>query len=120
MILNLKHKSLDICAVSRSFVTNCYRVSRLFPPEERFEMGRQLRRAARSVHLDIAQGCARKSETDRKRMFDSARSSLVEIDALLDIAAFIKYLQAEELREPGSEMIRLFQMLHKMIGKKDT
>gem|GEM_PF-3643883 len=53
-------------------------------------------------------------------MFDSARSSLVEIDALLDIAAFIKYLQAEELREPGSEMIRLFQMLHKMIGKKDT
>ena len=51
-----------------------------FPVEERYGMITQIRRAALSVHLNIAGGCSRKSETERKRFYEKARGSIIEID----------------------------------------
>jgi len=44
----------------------------------------QIRRAALSVHLNISEGASRKSETGRKRYYEVARGSVVEIDSALD------------------------------------
>ena len=49
-------------------------------------MIQQIRRAALSVVLNIAEGCSRKSEAERKRFFEISRGSLIEIDAAFDIA----------------------------------
>jgi four helix bundle protein len=54
-------------------------------------MASQIRRAALSVHLNIAEGCSRRSETERKRYYEVARGSLIEIDAALDIADSLNY-----------------------------
>jgi four helix bundle protein len=116
MFLELSHTKLDIFKVSKSFVLNCYRETKTFPPEEKFGIIQQIRRAALSVHLNIAEGCSRKSTTERKRFYEIARGSVIEIDAALDIAVELNYTTKERLYELGQFMIRCFQMISKMIS----
>jgi four helix bundle protein len=85
MFLQLAHTKLGIFQVSKSFTLECYRISKLLPQDERFAMTQQIRRAALSVHLNIAEGCSRKSPAKRKRFYEIARGSLIEVDTALDI-----------------------------------
>ena len=79
-------------------------------------MAQQLRRAALSVHLNIAEGCSRKSEVERKRFFEISRGSTVEIDAAIDIAYNLKYKTEEELQPLGNYLISTFKQLTGLIG----
>jgi len=116
MFLELSHTKLDIFKVSKSFVLNCYRETKTFPPEEKFGIVQQIRRAALSVHLNIAEGCSRRSAIERKRFYEIARGSVIEVDAALDIAVELNYTTKERLYELGQFMIRCFQMVSKMIS----
>lgn len=72
--------------------------------------------SALSVHLNIAEGCSRKSENERKRFFEVSRGSVIEVDAALDISEDLSYCKKEDLKELGLSMVRTFSMLSKMIG----
>jgi four helix bundle protein len=115
MFLQLEHKRLDIYNVSKLFVHACYQLTKTLPTEERFNMVSQIRRAALSIQLNIAEGASRKSNAERKRFYEIARGSLIEIDAALDIAVDLNYIIKEELEKLGELMIRCFQMLTKMV-----
>lgn len=116
MFLELSHTRLDIYHASKKLVIACYRYSERFPQEEKYALTRQIRRAAISVHLNIAEGCSRKSVTERKRFYEISRGSLVEIDAAFDISVELDYINKAALNESGKRMIRIFQMLSKMIN----
>jgi four helix bundle protein len=88
------------------------------PAAEKFGMIAQIRRAALSVHLNIAEGASRKSEGERKRFYEIARGSLVEIDAELDIAADLKYVIAVELQSLSNSMVNCFRVLSGLINPK--
>ena len=118
MFLELAHTHLDIFSMSKEFVLLCYKASRSFPTEERFDLTQQIRRASLSVHLNIAEGCSRKSVAERKRFFEISRGSIIEIDTALDIAIELNYVQKEDLVLLGSKLIRCFQMLSKMINSQ--
>jgi four helix bundle protein len=94
MFLTLNHQKLDVYQASKRFVLECYKLSKSLPPDEKFGMISQIRRAALSVHLNVAEGCSRKSEVERKCYYEIARGSLIEIDAALDIAKELDYLEA--------------------------
>ena len=115
MFLNLNHQKLDIYSVSRLFVSECYKLTKDLPGEEKFGMITQIRRAALSVHLNIAEGASRKSQTERKRYFEIARGSVIEIDAALDIAHDLQYLNKEQLNELGDALTRCFKILTGLI-----
>lgn len=117
MFLQLNHQQLDIYKLSRVFVKDCYYATRNFPPEEKFALVQQIRRAALSVQLNIAEGCSRKSEAERKRFFEISRGSVIEIDAALDAASDIGYCSKENLKELGVSLVRCFSMLSKLVGR---
>ena len=77
-------------------------------------MQSQLRRAALSVHLNIAEGASRKSLSERKR-YEIARGSLVEVDAALDIAQNLGYLNEINLNALEYLMIKCFKILSGLI-----
>ena len=81
-------------------------------------MTSQIRRAALSVHLNIAEGSSRKSEVERKRYYEIARGSVIEIDAALDIAKEIEYLNNYDLTNLGESMIKCFKLLSRLIESK--
>ena len=118
MFLTLNHQRLDLYSVSRKFVLECYKLTKHFPPDERFGMISQIRRAALSVHLNIAEGASRKSDVERKRFYEISRGSIIEIDAALDIANDLEYLINQNLKPIEESMVKCFKMLTGMIQSK--
>ena len=118
MFLTLNHQRLDLYSSSRKFVLKSYKLTKLLPPDEKFGMISQIRRAALSVHLNIAEGASRKSEAKRKRYYEIARGSIIEIDAALDIANDLEYLSNQNLTTIGGAMVRCFKILTGMIQSK--
>jgi four helix bundle protein len=115
MFLHLNHTKLEVYKSSRSFVLECYKLTKFLPDEERYSMISQIRRAALSVHLNIAEGSSRKSETERKRYYEISRGSIIEIDAALDIANDLGYLNNYDLTKMSEKMIASFKLLTGML-----
>ena len=58
-------------------------------------MANQLRRAATSASLNIAEGCNRSSNRDFRKFLETARTSLDEVSAILELGREADYLSAE-------------------------
>lgn len=117
MFLPLAHTQLDVFTISKELVTICYRETQFFPKEERFALTQQIRRAAISVHLNLAEGCSRTSAVERNRFFEISRGSIVELDTAFDIAITLGYTNAENLQQFGQSAQKSFQILSKMIKR---
>jgi len=74
-MLALSHKKLDVYLLSLKLVKEIYKVTGLFPQEEKFGLISQLRRAAVSVCSNIAEGAARRSKLEKKRFYEISGSS---------------------------------------------
>ena len=116
MFLQLNHQKLDVFMVAKSFTLECYKFTKQLPPEEKFNMVQQVRRASLSVYLNIAEGCSRKSLAERKRFFEISRGSIIEIDAAIDLCIDLNYSKKENMQQLGEFMQRTFSMLTKMIS----
>ncbi|MCK5820399.1 MAG: four helix bundle protein [Bacteroidales bacterium] len=55
------HKKLDVYKLAVKFVGKIYNLSGSFPKDERYGITSQIRRAAVSIPLNIAEGSSRKS-----------------------------------------------------------
>ena len=116
MFILLKHKSLDVYLTVRELTKEVYKISMLLPAEEKFNMVQQVRRAALSVKLNLAEGATRRSDVERKRYLEISRGSVVEIDAALETAVDLEYFKKEDLQNVGELLNKCFAMLSKMIG----
>ena len=116
MFLQLSHTKLDVFQVSRSLCRECYSETKIFPVDEKFAMVQQARRAALSVHLNIAEGSSRKSPAERKRFYEISRSSVIEIDTALDIAVELAYCNSEFLSTLGERIVNTFKQLSALIN----
>ena len=116
MFLQLAHTKLSIFQLSQKLAMESYAITKYFPSEERYAMTQQIRRAALSTHLNIAEGCSRKSLVERRRYFEIARGSVIEIDAALDIAVKLRYCSLEHLKELGEAIVNTFKQLTGLIN----
>ncbi|RYZ79381.1 MAG: four helix bundle protein [Proteobacteria bacterium] len=114
MFLSLTHYKLDIYQVSRELVFECYKLTNSFPSSERFGLTSQIRRAAVSVFLNVSEGCSRRTETERKRFFEIARGSVIEVDSAFDISNKLGYLKDQQLQSLSNYINRCFQMLSRL------
>ena len=117
MFLHLAHTKTPLFLESKKLTLECYKITKEFPPEEKFAMVQQIRRAALSVHLNIAEGCSRKSGAERKRFFEISRSSVIEVDAALDIAHELNYKTEKQLQPLGGYLVNTFKQLTGLIGQ---
>ena len=78
-----------------------------FPPDEKFGLVTQLRRAAVSIPSNIAEGQARRRTREFIRFISYAEGSLAEIDTLLMLGIELGFCNAHDVRgtfeAPNSE-----------------
>lgn len=80
------------------------------------EMANQLRRAALSIGLNIAEGTGR-YDRDQRKHFVIARGSALECGAILDAMRALGLEDNEKSIETGIELlVRVVSMLSKLIG----
>lgn len=73
-----------------------HRIARGLPPEERFDLGSQLRRGAVAPASNIAEGYGRGSREDYLRFLRMARGALYELDTQILFARDFEYIAAQE------------------------
>jgi four helix bundle protein len=115
MFLHLNHTKLEAYTVSQKLALECYALTKKFPADERFALVQQIRRAATSVHLNLAEGCSRKSVAERNRYFEIARGSVIEVDSAIEISFKLGYATLTELNAVGETIIKSFKLLSGMI-----
>lgn len=76
----------------RTFIKDIYKLASKLPRQEQFELASQLRRAATSALLNLAEGSMKKSDAEFNRFLLIAISSISEIGAILDLCLDQNYI----------------------------
>jgi four helix bundle protein len=77
-------------------VIEVYRVTREYPPDERFGLVSQTRRAATSVPANLAEACGKRSYAQLRHGADIASGSLSELEYWFLLARDLEYLTPEQ------------------------
>lgn len=90
--MGFRFEKLTVWQDARLFTNKIYQLTKDFPSNEKFGLTNQLRRAALSICLNIAEGSDRKSDAEFKRFLRMAISSCEEVVTALYIALDQKYI----------------------------
>lgn len=93
-----------------------YRVTRVFPKEEKFGLIAQVRRSASSVSANIAEGLYRNTRKEFLCFLYNARGSVGETISHLVLARDLDYLKKEEYTEIRERYERLARSLNALIN----
>ena len=99
-----------------ALVTVCYQTLEKVSDGERFGLISQINRAAISIPLNIAEGASRASAKERRRFYDIARSSAVEVDTGFEILVRLGLLTTEDLKELDPLLQECFRQLSNVIN----
>lgn len=111
-------EGLDIFQMAMDFASTTYRLTKRFPREEIFGLTANLRRAATSIALHIAEGAGRGTKRDFAHFIDVACGSLFESLASFLVAERLGYLEAADLvevREQADHLGRKLQNFKKSL-----
>lgn len=95
-------EKLDVWQDARKFVFEIYKITKLFPVEEKYTLCSQMQRASVSIVSNIAEGTCRSSSKEKVRFMEVAYGSLMETYCQLYIAYDLQYItevQFVELKE---------------------
>ena len=90
-------KNLKAWQHARTLAVLSHGAIKKLPSFERDALADQWRRATHSVVLSVAEGASRRGPKDFRRYLDTARASLDEIEAILDLVVALEYFRREEL-----------------------
>ena len=93
-----------------------HQISFNFPKHELYELGSQLRRAATSIPLNIAEGYGRKSTSnDFKSFLRIALGSCNEVMVLLEMIKDLGYLEQTKYQELNDNYDHIARQLFRLI-----
>jgi len=90
-------EDLEVYKAAREFRKAMYAVGRRLPDFEKYELGRQIRRASVSLTNNIAEGHGRFHYPDQIRFFLHSRGSLEELVDDLNVCFDENYLSSDEV-----------------------
>jgi four helix bundle protein len=97
--MSYRFEKLVVWQLARKFSVKIYKISGEFPSDERFSLTDQLRRAAVSIVLNIAEGSDKKSDKEFVRYLRNSLGSLEEVVTALYIALDLKYINNDKFKE---------------------
>ena len=107
------YKELEIWKASLKICTPIYKLTKTFPDDEKFGLISQIRRAAVSVHSNIAEGSSRNSNKDFARFLEIAIGSAYEIETQLLIASDLGFFKQEKLEPLLLQLEEIIKMTSK-------
>lgn len=84
-------RTLEVFQLSMDLVKMVYRATATYPIHEKFGLVSQMRRAAVSIPSNLAEGCARVSDSEFARFVNIAYGSCQELIVQIEIAESLEY-----------------------------
>ena len=112
------YEDLEVYRKSYKSALRSYAMSRKLPKEEMYGLASQVRRAALSVPLNIAEGYGkRESAAEFKRFLSMAKGSCDEMKVLADFMKDLGFIGEEEHRTVRGGYDEIGKMLYALMKK---
>jgi len=109
------HRTLRVFELADTLVVDIYKATQTFPPEERYGLQAQIRRAAISTATNIVEGSARRGDREYLNFLNMATGSAAEVRYLCDLARRLGFLaggRAEVFEPQCRELVgSLFRLM---------
>ena len=114
------YRDLEVYKRSYKLALEMHKITQEFPRHEMYELGSQLRRAAISIPLNIAEGYGRKAYSKSFAAFLlNALGSCNEMEVLLEMIKDLEYLAEEKYEKYKEEYDHLGRQLNKLIQSNE-
>ena len=111
---NFSFRKLNVYQISRTLVKDIYELVNAFPPNEKYALGDQMRRAVVSIPSNIAEGTAKTSPKDQFRFLEISYGSLMELMCQAEIALDLQYINQDQFSLIETEIGDIYKMLSSM------
>lgn len=115
-----KFKKLHVWEKAMNFITHIYAVTAMYPKHEFYGLVDQIRRAAVSIALNIAEGSGSGGDTEFVRFLRISLRSGYEVICGVEVAIRLKYGNAKDNQELIREADELGAMLTGLIKHLKT
>jgi four helix bundle protein len=111
--MTFKFERLEVWQLSLKYIDTIYQLADNLPASENYNLTSQIRRAATSVSLNIAEGSTGQSDAEQHRFLGLSLRSLIETVACLGIIRQRQYLNDNPLlKEADSQAQILAKKIH--------
>lgn len=110
-------RNLHVWQRSHSLTLKVYRLTAVFPSEERYGLIPQMRRCALSIPSNLAEGCGRGSDADFGRFVQIALGSASELEYQMLLAHDLTLVGAREWAMCDDEVRQIKMMLSGLLTK---
>lgn len=86
-------------------------LSKILPDDERYVLGKQIRRATYSISLNIAEGSTGQSNKEFRRFLTIANRSAIEVVACLNICKINSLIQKEDFDSLIEDLTKIIKMI---------
>ncbi len=108
-------RKLKVFHDADELVAPVYRMTRTLPPEERFALQAQLRRAAVSTVTNLVEGCSRRSTREYLRFVEISLGSASEARYLLDLMQRLYPTSEPAVRDGSLRYSRVIRSLQNLL-----
>jgi four helix bundle protein len=108
-------RDLKVWQLSMDLVEHIYAASTCFPPDERFGLTAQIRRASVSVPSNIGEGARRKRRNAFLHHLDIALGSQAEVEVQLEIAYRLRFISKIDYDRIQTNVEEIGRMLNGLI-----
>ena len=117
-----KFEGLKVYQLALDYIDIVYEVAAKLPRSEEYNLSSQMKRAATSIALNIAEGSTGQSDPEQARFLSMAIRSLLETVACRHIIERRNYLKEhqkllQELRDLSETLARMLQAMRKSVLK---
>ena len=110
-------RNLQVWQKAHKVVLDVYKCTKHFPSEEIYGMTRQMRTAASSVPINIAEGCGRGSDADLRRFLQMAMGSTSDLEHQLQLSCELQYLSPSIYAPLNENVVEVKKMLSGLMKK---
>jgi four helix bundle protein len=109
------HKKLKGWQLAMEIVIDVYKLTELFPSDEKFGLISQMRRCAVSIPSNIAEGAARNTHKEFINYLHIAQGSLSELDTQMEISLRLKLTNQESWTTMDAKLLEEDKILSGLI-----
>lgn len=111
------YKNLIVWQKSHVLTLAVYKISIQFPPEEKFGLVSQIRRASSSIAINIAEGCGYESKKEFVRFLQISSGSANETEYLLHLCKDLGYIKDNDFENLFGLITEIKKMLYSLKQK---
>ena len=113
-IVSFKFEKLNVWQKAIDYAELIYLISKKFPPEEKFGLQSQIRRASVSVSLNIAEGSGRTTKKEFRKFLHDALGSLRESVSCIHLAKRLGYITQNNFDDSYILSVEISKMLYRL------